>query len=162
MTLPDGTNIDADGIAARDELARAYLLPAAVVLYFAATFLFPRARVPEHALLQVAGFKAGSTVAAALLQVGLVAFFVVWLEARDGVCVLKAAGCANSWADRHACIPIYLRTISILFRGVVFGHGAGWLAHNAFVSLRASWAASGARFAAEEAAAREAAQKKDD
>ena len=153
--LPDGHNIDADGIAARDVLARDFILPATIVLYVVTYFLLPNVRVPEHQLLNVIGFKPGSTLAAALLQLGFVAFFVVWLEARDGVCVLKAANCAQSWADRHACIPIWLRTISILFRGVIFGHGAGFLANSAFTSLTAAWAESGKRLEAEQ-------QKKDD
>ena len=151
--LPDGHNIDADGIAARDVLARDFILPATIVLYVVTYFLLPNVRVPEHQLLNVIGFKPGSTLAAALLQVGLVAFFVVWLEARDAVCILKAAVCAESWADRHECIPIYLRGISILFRGLVFGHGAGFIADSAFRRLTAAWAESGKRLQAEEAAA---------
>ena len=44
--------------------------------------------------------------------------------------------------------------------GLIFGHGAGWIAHSAFVQFRAAWSESGKRFAAREAAAREAEQKK--
>ncbi len=40
--LPDGHNIDADGIAARDVLARDFILPATVVL--ALLLLLRRAR----------------------------------------------------------------------------------------------------------------------
>ena len=153
MGPPDSTNIDSDGVELRAVLANSYILPITVCVYLVANVAFPRIRIPEHALLNTLGFKPGSTLAAALLQVGLVAFFVVWLEARDAVCILKAAVCAQSWADRHECIPIYLRGISILFRGLVFGHGAGFIADSAFRRLTAAWAESGKRLEAEEAAA---------